>query len=174
MRNRAPGVLGKGNGMDLLMAASHHISCGWHFGLFDVGLTGNMPMLHVPHYIFIFATTFFWERFESASFFEVASFARCGDEGHFVFLDDVAGMVCAALLDPTDFVAPELLVWTEETHPYRPGLLRPYARFVGLEPGSYLPLWWKEAASSGRRRLQCVFLAQPRASSCIRFECADP
>ena len=42
-------------------------------------------MLHVPYYLFIFATTFFGERFESASFFEVAFFARCGDEGNFVF-----------------------------------------------------------------------------------------
>ena len=67
-------------------------------------------MLHVPYYLFIFATTFLGERFESASFFEVAFFARCGDEGHFVFLDDVAGILSAALLDPTDFVAPELLV----------------------------------------------------------------
>ena len=68
-------------------------------------------MLHVPYYLFTFATTFWGERFESAPFFEVAFFARCGDEGHFCFfLDGVAGMVSAALLDPTGFVAPELLV----------------------------------------------------------------
>ena len=91
MRKCAPGVFGKENWMDFLMISSHRISCGRHFGLFGVSLTGNMitqhhPLaLHVPYYLFIFATTFLGERFESASFFEVAYFSRRGDEGDFVF-----------------------------------------------------------------------------------------